>query len=223
MTTTYQTPSVKSLLDTTRVQKTVGSVTPTATAGTTTVNTSMIELIPYTSTIVPKPATGNFQGFGQQTVTQLTSQSTVSKTVPVTKTVAVSKTVTLPSTNTAKVIDLTDDDDSNKTRLVTIPAGLGAVTNQPGVRHVIAAPGAQFVRTGLPNQPTYQLVFSSPPAIRPGMMMTVAPALPQTAPLINTVQQSQTLVNLTSPTSVAPGTSLARAAVSATPTIPKVI
>ncbi|XP_060573444.1 activating transcription factor 7-interacting protein 1-like isoform X2 [Ruditapes philippinarum] len=220
---TYQTPSVKSLLDTTRVQKTVGSMT-TVVAATTTVNTSMLEFIPFTSTYVPKSATATFQGYGQPAVAQITTQNSVPKSVMVTKSMAVPKTVTIPSpSSTAKVIDLTDDDDSNKTRLVTLPGGLGAMTSQQGVRHVLAPPGTQFVRTGLPNQPTYQLVFSSPPAVRPGMMMTVASGLPQTAPLINTVQQSPTLVNLTSPTSVAPGTSLARAAVSATPTTQKVV
>ncbi|XP_045213839.2 activating transcription factor 7-interacting protein 1-like isoform X2 [Mercenaria mercenaria] len=211
VTTTYQTPSVKSLLDTTRVQKTVGSL-PSAT---TTVNTSMFGLLQYPATFVPKAATS--QGLVQQTVTQVTTQTTSS----VSKTVSVTKTVTLPSPNAAKVIDLTDDDDSTKTRLVTLQPGLNTVTNQQGVRHVLAPPGTQLVRTGLPNQPTYQLVFSSPPAIRPGMVMTVASTLPQTTTILQTVGQSQTLVNLSSPTAVAPGTTLARAAVPATPTTPK--
>lgn len=210
MTTTYQTPSVKSLLDTTRIQKTVGSVPLT-----TTVATSMIGLLQYPPTYVSKPTIT--QGYAQQTTPVTQVSTNVSKTL--------TKMLTITSPN-AKVIDLTDDDDISKTRLVTLQPGLNTVTNQQGVRHVLAPPGTQLVRTGLPNQPTYQLVFTSTPSgIRPGlpgMIGTMASAVSQTTSLLQTVPQSSALVKLGSPTAVAPGTSLARATMPAVTTLPKV-
>lgn len=199
---------MKSLLDTTRVQKTVGSV---PSAATTSIGTSVIGLLQYPQTYMAKPTTS--QGFVQQTVTQVVTPQVST---------AVAKPVTLTSPNASKVIDLTDDDDTMKTRLVALQPGLNTVTNQQAVRHVIAPAGTQFVRAGLPNQQTYQLVLTSPPAaIRPGMMVTMAAAVSQATSLIQAVPQSQQTLVTPSP-AVAPGTTLARAAVPSSPITPKV-
>jgi hypothetical protein len=201
VTTTYQTPSVKSLLDTTRLQKTIGSVQQTTT--TTTVS-SVLSLLQYPSNVLSKTTTP--QGFPQQAVMTQVAATNGSKTP--------TRTVTLTSPS-AKIIDLTDDDESTKARLVTIPPGINAITTQ-AVRHVLA-PGTQLLRSGT-SQPTYQLVFSSPPSS--GMMVSVQSAMPKTTTLLQTVQQS--VSNLTTQpetnatTGVTPGTSLARVTIPTT-------
>lgn len=200
ITTGYKTPSVKSLLDTTRVQKTVGSVPSTPSP--TTVANSVIGLVQYNPNFIAK--SGATQGYAALTQALVTQASTISANASK----PAAKTITLTSP-TAKVIDLTEDDDSkNQTRFLTIP------NVNPGMRAVLP-PGTQLVRSGLPNNQTYQVVFSPPSAaIRPGTV-TVAPALSQSS--VPTVLQ--TLPNQASQQqqTITPGTTMARAAVPAIP------
>ena len=113
------------------------------------------------------------------------------------------------STNTAKVIDLTDDDDNSKARLVSLPSV------QQSVMIAQAQRGSQLMRGALSVPGSYQLVLN-PPA---PLMRTVSLGSGQTTLASSNIPiQNMASTLLNPPTNISPGASLARAAVPINPT-----
>ncbi|XP_052760351.1 activating transcription factor 7-interacting protein 1-like isoform X2 [Mya arenaria] len=199
------TPNVKTLLDTTRIQRTVGSMPLTTTS---TAATPLI--VQYPPGFIPTSSGGQtFVTIPTQSLTPSQPQTHVLNNVsPSQQPQKPSPAKMSPS---SKVIDLTDDDDISKTRLMSVPKSnsLTVPVNNTGVRQVLTpqvSMGTQFLSQGLGSPPTYQLVMTSPPGTRPGMV-TAAPA----------IGSNQLVTFQASP--VTPGTVMARAAASATPMV----
>lgn len=194
---------MKSLLDSSQLQRTIGSVPTQASA------TGTSFLVQYSNNTIiaqpSKPVQSLITLPQTVAVTQALSQVNVPKTT--------SKTI--PQSSSAKVIDLTVDDDSAKARLLNIPATV-AISNQ-NIRHVLAqqVSGTQLVRPAIAGQGSYQLLINGPaPAIRAlgtGATTTlVQSALPLQA-------SNQSILALNPSVTLTPGTSLARAAVPINP------
>lgn len=116
------------------------------------------------------------------------------------------------SPNAAKVIDLTDDDDSSKPRIAGLATPLTSNQAQQ-VKQIMAQNDAQLLRPG-----SYQLVLNGPMGAV-SSMRTVSIAATGTSVVqtnISTPNGMQSLL-LSSPTNISPGTSLARAAVPLNP------
>ena len=202
-TTHYQTPSVKSLLDTTRQQITSGSLTKTTPA------TS----VQYPQRVVAQTKTGY--------VTMTQSSAAVSVTTAVTmatKTVAPSMQMTSPTG--LKIIDLTmDETDNRQPKMLALPTAQMQTLNQlrpvmqPQQQFVLNQNG-QLIQTstvGSTGQPAFQLVFNSAtPAIRASVPQsgTVLQSVPQQNVTMTSPVGAQQLV--TQVQGVAPGQTILR-------------
>ncbi|XP_052262643.1 activating transcription factor 7-interacting protein 1-like isoform X2 [Dreissena polymorpha] len=190
--TNIDTPTVKTLLDTTRVQRTVGSAPLT----TTTTSSQVINLVQYPSSMpVIRPAIS-------QGLVSIPTQATL-----------LAQPLSSPVGNpTSKVIDLTDDDDGSKLRLV---ASQGLITSPfvaQGIRQVLASPGTQIVSPVGQPMSGYQLLVAS----TTGMRQTMASHLTTT---YVTTGGPPGLVSLQPMGQVTQGTLMARAATPATPNV----
>lgn len=191
--TNIDTPTVKTLLDTTKVQRTVGSGPLTTTTTTSSQVINLMQLPPgMFATRPPIP------------------QGLVS--IPTQATLPTQQMMSPVGNPTSKVIDLTDDDDGSKSRLI---ASQGLVT-PPGVtqaiRQVLTSPGAQLVTPVGQPMSGYQLLM----ATSNGMRQTMASHMTTT---YVTTGGAPGLMSLQPMGQMTPGTLMARAAAPATPNV----
>ena len=191
------TPNVKTLLDTTRVQRTVGSMPLTSTM---TTGTPLLLQYPpglinassgQTFVTIPASAVSVTQTVATLPVAQL--QKPVTTAASPTASAAASASSATKLSPSAKIIDLTEDEDSSKLRAAAAAPRMPS----PGkpLRPMLAPTGTQFVPPG-----TFQLVVATSGGLRQGL--TSAPTMAMANGLV-TLQPSPT---------VTPGTVLARAA-----------
>ena len=188
-TTHYQTPTVKTLLDTTRQQITSGSLTKTSPA------TSMVSTTPQVVHYPQRVAAQSKTGFVTAAPQIPSSQVVGSSAVPVaSKNIGPTTQMTSTTgTTTLKVIDLTaDEGDNRQPKVLTLPAAQvhtlnqlrSVVPNQQPQQFVLNQNG-QLIQTSLSGSQgqAFQLVFNtSTPALRTGNV-------PQTGTVLQTVAQ----------------------------------
>lgn len=185
-TANYQTPTVKSLLDTTRQQITSGSLTKTSPA------TSSVQ---YPQRNIPQNKTGYVS------VPQPTSSLVVSTivTVPTKNMTPSAQASSTTGPTTLKVIDLTlDEGDNRQQKMLTLPAAQMQTLNQ--LRPVIQSPQQQFIlnQNGQliqtspvvsGGQTAFQLVFNSTAS-------PIRASIPQSGTVVQAVpQQNVTTLN----------------------------
>ena len=169
VTTDFKTPTVKSLLGTTRTQPTISSM-----ANTTPTSSAPIVSMQNQRVVTVSTAAATYISIPQGAVTNTSTK------------------IMTNSNGTAKIIDLTDDEPRMSGMIPQVVASVGGT----GVR-TVPSQGSQIVRAGFPNSSgTIQLVLASGnQPLKPGTIIT---GLPQKL-IQNLPQSPVSGVNLSSP------------------------